>query len=203
MIEVVFSNSAYSARKVGLNKQHDFHSVILAFELALDVGDIGGDVFGEERLAVMKRLAPSQEYAEAAMRYAKDCWEFLKKRADQEAPVRIWVSHQPHEACGLVWLLSKLDEIDYTGEITVVPLPHWNYEEDGSVERLSGWDRVEEWGSYVCHRQSVNKAFRAGCVEKWQAMQRENAPARVLLNGRLTGVSAAVYEAARQSEGNN
>lgn len=194
MIEVVFSSSAYSARKVGLNKQHDFHSAVLVFELALDRGSIAGDMLGEERLGVLKQLGAAagtpEEETVHRMQYARDCWEFLKKRADQESPVRIWVSHQPHEACGLVWLLSKLDEIDYTGEITMVPLPHWNYEEDGSVERLSGWDKVEEWGSYVCHRQSINKAFRTGCVEKWKTLCEENAPLRLLWNGRLVSAQA-------------
>lgn len=198
MIEVVFSNSAYGARKVGLSKQHDFHSVVLVFELALDIGPIDGDALGEQRLQVLRQLGAvsgvPEEHTEKMMQYARDCWEFLKKRADQEAPVRIWVSSQPGEVCGMVWLLSKLEEIDYTGEITVVPMPEWEYTEEGSVERKNGWAETEEWGSYVAFRQSVNKAFRTGCVEKWQALQQENAPLRVLLNGRLTGMSANVYD---------
>lgn len=198
MIEVVFSQSAYGARKVGLSKQHDFNSVILVFELALDIGSIDGDVFGPQRRQVLEKLCtasgvPADE-AEKRVEYAKAYWKFLEKRADQETPIRIWVSEQPNEACGLVWLLSKLDEIDYTGEITVVPMPAWEYTEEGDVERKNGWGETEEWGSYVTYRQSINKAFRAGCVEKWRALQQENAPLRGMLNGRLTGLSVSTYD---------
>lgn len=198
MIEVVFSQAAYGARKVGLNKQHDFNSVILVFELALDIGPIDGDVFGSQRRQVLEKLcaasgAPADE-AEKLVEYAKAYWQFLEKRADQETPIRIWVSEQPNEACGLVWLLSKLDEIDYTGEITVVPMPAWEYNEYGEVDRKNGWGETEEWGSYVSFRQTINKAFRSGCVEKWKAMQQENAPLRGMLNGRLTGLGADVYD---------
>lgn len=198
MIEVVFSNSAYGARKVGLGKQHDFHSVVLVFELALDIGPIDGDALGEQRLQVLKRLGAAagtpEEHTEKMMQYARECWEFLKKRADQEAPVRIWASNQPGEACGMVWLLARLDEIDYTGEITVVPMPEWEYTEAGNVERKNGWAETEEWGSYVACRQSINRDFCAGCAQKWKELQQENAPLRVMLNGRLTGMSANVYD---------
>lgn len=194
MIEVVFSQSAYGARKVGLSKQHDFNSVILVFELALDIGPIDGDVFGSQRRHVLEELGVSADHADKLVDYAQACWEFLEKRADQEPPIRIWVSEQPNEACGLVWLLSKLDEIDYTGEITVIPMPAWEYTETGDVERKNGWGETEEWGSYVAHRQNVNKAFRAGCVEKWKRLQQENAPLRGMLNGRLTGLGANTYD---------
>lgn len=194
MIEVVFSQSAYGARKVGLNKQHDFNSVILVFELALDIGPIDGDVFGSQRRRVLEELGVSAEHADKLVDYARACWEFLEKRADQETPIRIWVSEQPNEACGLVWLLAKLDGIDYTGEITVVPMPAWEYNEHGDVERKNGWGETEEWGSYVTGRQTVNKVFRAGCVEKWKMLQQENAPLRGMLNGRLTGLGINVYD---------
>lgn len=198
MIEVVFSQSAYGARQVGLSKQHDSHSVILVFELALDVGPIDGDVFGAQRRQVLKELGEASgresDLADKLADYAKAYWEFLEKRADQETPIRIWVSEQPNEACGLVWLLSKLDEIDYTGEITVVPMPAWEYNEEGDVERKNGWGETEEWGSYVAGRQTINKAFRAGCVQKWKALQQENAPLRGMLNGRLTSMGANVYD---------
>lgn len=198
MIEVVFSQSAYGARQVGLSKQHDSHSVILVFELALDIGPIDGDVFGPQRRQVLEKLcaaggAPTDE-AEKLVEYAKAYWQFLEKRADQETPIRIWVSEQPNEACGLVWLLSKLDEIDYTGEITVIPMPAWEYNEHGEVERKNGWGETEEWGSYVAHRQTVNKTFRGGCVEKWKELQQENAPLRGMLNGRLTGLDITAYD---------
>lgn len=201
MIEVVFSQSAYGARQVGLSKQHDSHSVILVFELALDIGPIAGDEFGPQRRQVLKEICqasgfpqPAEEIANQKVDYAKVYWDFLKKRADQETPIRIWVSEQPNEACGLVWLLSKLDEIDYTGEITVIPMPAWEYNEQGEVERKNGWGETEEWGSYVAHRQTVNKAFRAGCVEKWKVLQQENAPLRGMLNGRLTSLGANAYD---------
>lgn len=198
MIEIVFSQSAYGARQVGLSKQHDSHSVILVFELALDIGPIDSDVFGSQRLQVLKELCASggapEDEAEKSVEYAKAYWQFLEKRADQETPIRIWVSEQPNEACGLVWLLSKLDEIDYTGEITIIPMPAWEYTETGDVERKNGWGETEEWGSYVAGRQTVNKAFRAGCVEKWKALQQENAPLRGMLNGRLTNLGANAYD---------
>ncbi len=198
MIEVVFSRSAYGARKVGLSKQHDGHSVVLVFELALDMGPIDAEVFGLQRRQVLAQLCTAGggdlEQVDYMLSYAKECWQFLEKRADQEAPIRIWVSEQPGEACGMVWLLSKLDEIDYTGEITIVPMPAWEYTEEGDVERKNGWGETEEWGSYVSFRQTVNKAFRSGCAQKWEQMRKENAPVRVMLNGRLTGIGSDVYD---------
>ena len=186
---------------------------VLGFALNLSVGDISEDVPGPKRQAELQKLysfvvddmeedcANLQEQARQALDRiltASDCGELL----------RIWYSDDPDELCGFYWLMDRLEASGAQGPVEAIKLPRMACRDDGAVVSWRDWGEMGpgEWGRFLDLAQPVSPETRRGCRLTWENLQRENAPLRACLNGRLTSVPADFYdcflrrEIARQPE---
>lgn len=176
---------------------------IFSMGLAWSMGSIAEDSAGASRQRVLERLFsiyPDDAGSQAARKMLKMVGENLKiihRRAAEGEPIRIWYSSQPNEMCGLYWFMAQLKQwgID-NPQINTVRLPEWEAD-DGNAVQKSGWGEVSpgEWHGYLNLQTPVPPGIAQGYAFRWQELQKEDAPLRAVLNGRLMGVLESFYDA--------
>lgn len=177
-------------------------SDVFAFPLAHSVGDITEDGIGEKRQEVLEHLFRSvwkedSKAAEICVKAAEDLLKIQRLLRDENESARLWYSSQPDEICGLYWFLSQLGRWRVPPEkIHIVKLPDWEYNEKQEVLRKNSWGEVlpGEWHRYLPAQKPASQALITGCTLQWKELQRENAPLRTVLNGRLVSAPENLYD---------
>ena len=176
---------------------------IYGFGLELSIGDISENVPGVERLKALEWLYsiyPNDEGEEAAgtlQGSVKSTLDEIFSRMDRGEDLRIWHSSNPDEACGLHWFMDRLYQMGRPyGQIYLVELPRWEVDESGDITQKNSWGEVgpSEWAQYLPLQKAAPQSFIQECARCWQSLQKENAPLRAVLNGRLVSVSEAIYD---------
>ncbi|MEL4106604.1 DUF3658 domain-containing protein [Oscillospiraceae bacterium WX1] len=211
MIEIVFSDSACGSLKVEkgrllmerANPMDGTPDDILGFTLALSVGDISEHEPGIRRQQELERLYSvypnniGHEAAHELLLLAKDNLKTVCARAAKEESLRIWYSNKPDELCGLFWLMAQLNSLEANyGQVSLVELPDWEIDENGTIVRYVGWGEVQpgEWHKYLALQRPAPPIFCKSCAFHWQALQKENAPLRAMLNGQLVSAPETLYD---------
>ncbi len=171
---------------------------VYGFHLALSMGDISEDCPGPLRQQALEKLYgrvyPQENMAQALLEGLEATLAAVQSRIEGGEAVRIWYSGQPDELCGLYWFMTQLPL--QAGEVYLVKLPEWELREDGTVLEPSSWGEISpgQWRSYVSLQQPAPPSFRRRCRDLWRGLQRENAPLRAVINGRLVSVPETLYD---------
>ena len=72
----------------------------------------------------------------------------------------------------------------------------WDYQDETTVRRYQGCGELGpgEWGKLLSLQQKGKPALVEACAQRWRALQKENAPLRIYLNGRLQSAPEDVYD---------
>lgn len=173
---------------------------VYGFELLLSVGDLSEAPPGPLRCRALQQLSVfpgAQPAAADLVRRANEALAAVLSRAAAGEAVRVWYSDAPDEACGLCWLMAQLHGLGGgRGPVSLVKLPAWHYNYRQDLVRQTGWGSVSpgEWGRYLALQTPALPAFIHCCALHWAELQRENAPLRAVINGRLVGVPASFYD---------
>lgn len=108
--------------------------------------------------------------------------------------VRIWYSNAPYSLCGLyevLWLLR-----DCGCPVTAVEMPRWMPLEDGTAQSCLNWGELSpgDWAAYLPLEREIPKSVRSAVAMEWSRLRAENAPLRVVINGRLHSVGEDFYD---------
>ena len=176
---------------------------VFGFSLALSIGDIAGAPFFEKRWNVLEKLYaiyPNDEGAQAA----RELWQKAERNAKMVyeriaagEDVRIWYSNQPDERCGLYWFIAYFRLLrEEKGNVYLVRLPDWEEDGAGNMMQKTSWGDMApgEWHRYLSKQELASPAFYAYCTAQWETLRRENAPLRVVVNGKLTGMPETFYD---------
>ena len=214
MIEIVFNQSAYgslkSAQQYNIEK-HSGSGVSLAenpkdiycMDVLWSIGDISDDEIGNSRRNVLEQLhlvwpdrRNSEQSIEEILRTAQNALHEILDRTSHGESVRIWYSHNPDEICGFCWLLAQLRKTSVLGSIYAVKLPEWEYSTEGTLCIHIGWEEIspEEWEKYLFLQQEVKPVLLTACAMRWAQLQKENAPLRIYLNGKLQSAPENIYD---------
>jgi len=178
-------------------------SDVFGFGLALSVGDISEDKPGEKRRQVMERLysiypdADWHEVVQGSIQKANEDLEVIYDQISKGEAVRVWYSDQPDEACGLYWFMTQLCRLDiHDQQIYLIKLPEWDIDDNEDMIPKNGWGEVSpsQWHSYVELQKPVSSEFCKYCESQWRALQKENAPLRAMLNGKLVSLPEHIYD---------
>lgn len=172
---------------------------VFCVALGLSLGDISGDLFGEERTAFMQDMIciPDERFANVAReqmeayRHARD--EILRRAADGE-PVRLWYSHNPDEMCGFYHLLSILPP---NSDIRAIKLPDYEeFPQCGSVRTYTGWGEMEPemFHRYLPLEEKISEMARRMFQFRWKQLTEENAPVRAVISGKPTSAGEGLYD---------
>lgn len=177
-------------------------SDIVCFSLALSVGEIDEDIIGAKREAAMRLLLSIEppEIADGLAEQLEKTRGNLRKVLDCAAngePIRIWVSKNPDEACGLYWLIAQLYQAGVKKpEITLASLPDYVERPDGTVVEYQGWGEVapHEVGAFAMNGKKLPVNCVFAIAQRWKELQEENTPLRAILNGKLVSVPETQYD---------
>ena len=176
---------------------------VFCIDVAWSIGDIADSDIGDGRRAVLEQAsciwptdADTHSNIEKSIRSAQSALHTILDRAAQGESVRIWYSHNPDEMCGFYWLLSKMKAAATPGSIYAVKLPEWEYSGENTLCTYVGWGKMEPgaWGRYVSLQQEVKPPLLTACSMRWAQLQKENAPLRIYLNGRLQSAPETTYD---------
>ncbi len=175
---------------------------IVLFPLALSVGEIDEDGIGPKRestLAFLMRTYPNmaEEVVKENMESARNSLKKLLERSAKGEKIRIWSSDNPDEACGAYWVLEQLRPIGFKNlDVTLVKLPDFREQLNGTVVRYTGWGEVEPylWGEMASLGQKLPANYMNAMAEQWRQLKKENAPLRAVLNGSLVSSDETLYD---------
>lgn len=172
------------------------------FDLALSVGEITETELGAQRRDALKKLASvwpredlEQELEEELQNARRDLDSVLARCAGGE-DVRVWYSHNPDEMCGMYWLMAQLNTLKQRGAVYLIQIPAWNDQDETIVHTYQGCGELGpgEWGKFLSLQREGKPALVEACAQHWQELQRENAPLRIFLNGRLQSAPEDLYD---------
>lgn len=175
---------------------------ILAFPLAHSVGEITEEGIGPQREAALRKVMgiyPSlaEEVTQTLLALGRASLEGLLTRAGAGEAVRVWTGPGPDDACGLAWLAHTLRPLGLEKvSVTQVVLPDFWEEPDGRVVRWTGWGEMEPWmwGRLAQTGRRLPANVLQDLAGTWQDLQKENAPLRAVVNGRLMSVPEDWYD---------
>ena len=175
---------------------------VFSFNLVWSIGSIGDSGVGIERLAALERLFSTypedvgKPAAEELYLSATKSLDAIRNRAENGETLRVWYSNQPDEICGLYWLMNLLKSWKQSSiKVVLVKLPEWEMEE-ATIIRHSGWGEVEpgKWHNCLGLQKAVPEALINAIASRWSELQKENAPLRAVINGRLQSVPENFYD---------
>lgn len=198
MIEVTFTESAGGSLMCA---KHDSFpdSKVVCLPLGLSLGDLSGDVFGEERRAFLQDMIciPDPGFADVAKEQLKTAQKGLAellRAAAEGKPVRLWYSDNPDEMCGFYHLLSILPP---NSDVRAIKLPPYEeFPEKGSICTYTGWGGIapEEFPRYLPLEEKISENLRRFFCFRWKQLVEENAPVRAVINGKPASAGEGLYD---------
>lgn len=174
---------------------------VLCFPLYGSVGDISEEGIGPQRGQMLERLLGTcpegEEAAGEMLETGRQSLKRLMERAARGEPFRVWASANPDEACGLCWLFEQLRSLGLEDLCcTCVPLPPCKEWEAGTLVEYQSWAEAEphQWGRLAGKGRPLSPARVRMLQNRWRELQRENAPLRAVVNGRLLSVPEDFYD---------
>ncbi|HHW00876.1 MAG TPA: DUF1835 domain-containing protein [Clostridiaceae bacterium] len=175
---------------------------VFSFNLAWSVGSIADSCLGMERLAVLERLfgiypedigkPAAKELYQSAIKNL----DLIRNKAGNGETLRIWYSNQPDEICGLHWFMNLLKSWKLLSvKVVLVKLPEWTMDE-ATIVRYNSWGEVEpgKWHNYLGLQMTAPEVLINAIASHWSDLQKENAPLRAVINGRLQSVPESFYD---------
>lgn len=176
---------------------------VYCIDVAWSIGDISDDEISNSRRSVLEQSSPvcpngedNERHIEEMLRTGQNALHEILERTSRGEPVRIWYSHNPDEMCGFYWLLAQLRKQPVLGSIYAVKLPEWEYSAKDTLCTHIGWGEISpgEWGKYLSLQQEVKPVLLTACAMRWTQLQKENAPIRIYLNGKLQSAPENIYD---------
>lgn len=175
---------------------------IFGFPLMLSVGDVSEDGFTEKRQKTidgMWNIFPdiSAEPQLKVIAALEDSLEAISRRVALGENIRIWYSNQPDERCGLYWFMTQLQKLEpLQGEVYVVKLPEYEVSDSDTMMSSISWGEISpgQWHRYTAYSKATTAVFRQSCTGVWRNLQKENAPLRAVINGKLHSVPETFYD---------
>ncbi len=202
MIEILFGESEAGAMKIALRLEKTLGSGVICLPLMLDIGDISQPVLSKNRRDLLYKMLYQEQWGvdeemktelkSLGNKYFGEL-ERLKCCLKNGESMRIWYSDAPYSICGLMWLCGKLRR--YKGEVYTVKLPRLIVKGDTAVTH-SGWGEVEphEFAELLPLQRKLSNTEITANAAQWDALRRENAPLRAVVNGSVMGVYDNFYD---------
>lgn len=176
---------------------------VLGLSFYLDMGDVSIPVTDISRKAMLEDLLfvnrwdDMPDASESMNQYwqnsARDLDELLK-RAKLGDEIRIWYSHAPYSMCGLYHTIYALKDCDCP--VSAVALPRYLKIGTQEITPKSSWGEVTPgaFAHYLHLETEITPAVWQAITEEWQTLMEENAPMRVVINGRLHSANEDFYD---------
>lgn len=156
------------------------------YRLLLDIGDISGEIDGNERQNVFRKVwgrfgFDNKEQEQFFQDQRKDM-EKLLSAAKDGIPIRIWKSSAPYSACGFYYVCHLLRNIDCN--ISVVSLPEYYPISENETVEYSHWGEVDagKFYQFLPFEKQLTNIEKRIISDRWHGLMEENAPLRAIIN---------------------
>ena len=215
MIEVVFNESLKGSLRYAKSHQQEKNDSfgsdinddgtlrknsqdIVCIGYIFDIGDISGEIYGEERKHEFAQLYQSIEFESEEIDS-----HFLSQRRDLDLliaaakngeKIRIWKSNSPHSICAYAFLCNALNYIEC--EISILSLPDFWITPENEIQILNDWAEVppEQLHTYLPLSQELLEIEKNIQSELWNTLKHENKKLRIFLNGSVISVNEDFYD---------
>lgn len=203
-IEVLFGESEAGSMRIAKDMQEDSDpEKVICLGFMLDVGDIRERVDSQYRKDLIYSMYAQDQWgtdeelnSECGKLGNVYCSELkrLQQYLAEGAAVRIWYSNAPYSVCGFYHLCSILQNCE--NDITVVKLPEYEVRQNNTIVSYSHWGEVapEVFVQYMSYEKRLSKIELKMYAWNWSELQEDNSPLRVVVNGRVLGVSEDFYD---------
>lgn len=176
---------------------------VVGLSFVLDMGDISAPVTDLSRKEFITQMFTAdrwdelQDMEDSVNRFWDGClsdWNKLTTRAKAGEPVRIWYSNAPYSMCGLYHAIDSLK--DYGCRVSAVKLPTFMPRGEREVESAVSWGEITpgKFAQYLPLETEIPGSVQRAIGMEWEQLKRENAPLRVVLNGKLHGAEWNFYD---------
>ena len=176
---------------------------VIGLSFLLDMGDIASPVTDASRRELISRMLGSdpwnqlRDMEDSIRRYWEGCVSDLNKltaRAKTGEPVRIWYSNAPFSMCGFYDTVCRLE--GYGCRISAIQLPRYMPLGEQRVKSAIFWGEISpgEFAHYLPLESEIPSSVQKAMKTEWEELKRENAPLRVVLNGKLHSVGIDFYD---------
>ena len=175
------SEKHFEEKAVGGN-----HQDIVNIGFLLDIGDISGEIDGNERenvfLKVWGRFGFDNKEQEQFFQDQRKDMEKLLSAAKDGIPIRIWKSSAPYSACGFYYVCHLLRNIDCN--ISVVSLPEYYPISENETVEYSHWGEVDagKFYQFLPFEKQLTNIEKRIISDRWHGLMEENAPLRAIIN---------------------
>lgn len=190
-MEVVFDDSAKAGLLTAMRCNRGFSKAaggdVAGISFLLDVGDISGEVTGTARTQAIWRQyghAFTSPQDASFLRFIHSIADDLARvceAAKHGERIRVWHADAPKDACGLRHLLWEIRDCE-------CPV--------SEVVRHASWANAEPeaFCRALYEERAIAPTMQSTLAVEWQALVRENAPLRAMVNGVLVGVEEDFYD---------
>lgn len=176
---------------------------VIALSFTLDIGEIGGPVTDASRRDLIARMLGSDpldelhDMEDSIRRYWDGCVHDLNRltaRAKSGEPVRIWYSGAPYSMCGFYDAITQLEGCEC--RVSAIRLPVFMPRGEQEAESAVSWGEITPgaFARYLPLEAEIPSPVQKAIRMEWRKLKRENAPLRVVLNGRLHSAEPDFYD---------
>lgn len=170
-------------------------SDVFGLQLGLSAGDISDRTGNQLELTFLYEVVDDSK-RKKMMADMKADLDRIHQRLNTGEAIRIWYSDVPDDLCGFYWFMNQLELWGLSNvQVMTIRLPEWIINEQ-TVLRKYTWGEVlpNQWHPYMQLQKEMPKEVIKNYAAYWQKLQKENAPLRAVLNGKLVSVNEAFYD---------
>lgn len=156
------------------------------FDHALNYYEISPDDFPNGRIKALREFGAGRMGAKKEYQCRCEELDVMRAQIRQGMPVRIWYSKTSSELCGLYYIAHLIRDLN--AEVFLVPAP--------DEAKNNTWARIDlnEVSSMLSLAHKAEKEEMAFFAQEWERLSTENAPMRVMKNGKVISVSDDYYD---------
>ena len=174
---------------------------LVGLSFGLSLGDIQSPLRPEgcPRKDCLRQMLTLDRYGESTPLAAVDefwdaCMTDLQKLDPPPAAVRVWLDDLPDSRCGLLFLANLLD--GRGTEFHIMELTQEIARSCSHIEECRGWPEVEyqRLGTLLDRERVLPAGEVAQLAERWRRLKAENAPLRVVEQGKVVSAGLDYYD---------
>lgn len=178
---------------------------ILTLDLHLNHGYLDCDIIEEQATRNVETLKyfyktitekELQKEYNTKLNKARKAQETLQMFLDNGQKVRLWLSNNANDRCGLYWFCNLAK--DYKNKISIVCCPGYSYDDiNCKIIEARNWALFSNsyfLARFVDDARPIIRAELLAYAETWGYIVKENAPLRILINDSIVGVKKSFYD---------
>lgn len=183
MLDLVFDiNAGFLLKGFGTSPA----LAISVLELYANIGETGDLLDTRRRQESLRPFLDAQSLRLLA-EGIETAADFLASVRKKPEPLRVWISQSAADLCGLGWLINSLKDYDET--IAIINAGAYN------ARHSVGEIKPEAIPALIHTATLLSKTQRARLAGQWKALEAENAPMRIVVNGNSVSVEEDFYDA--------